>query len=247
AAHSSVAQAQTPPPTKVAAADEETAPVSEVVVTGSRIASPNLDSISPVTAVTAEEIKAQGVVRVEDLLNSLPQVVADQGSGLSMGSTGVATINLRGIGPQRTLVLINGRRLMGGDPNAGAPSTVNLGYGSAADVNQVPTALIDRVDVETGGAASTYGADAVAGVVNFVMNDHFEGVRVDANAGIYNHSNHNGWINDLLAARGFPTVTGSNWDGANRDITAIMGHNFADGAGNFEGYLGYRRANQVTA
>jgi iron complex outermembrane recepter protein len=247
AAHSSVAQAQTPPPTKVAAADEEAPPVSEVVVTGSRIAAPNLDSISPVTAVTSEEIKEQGVVRVEDLLNSLPQVVADQGSGLSMGSTGVATVNLRGLGPQRTLVLINGRRLMGGDPNAGAPSTGNLGYGSAADVNQVPTALIDRVDVLTGGAASTYGADAVAGVVNFVMNDHFEGVRVDANAGIYNHSNHEDGLNALLSKKGFPTVTGTNWDGQNKDITLIMGHNFADGAGNFEGYLGYRRTSPITA
>ena len=245
AAHSSIAQAQTPP-TKVAAADEET-PAAEVVVTGSRISSPNLDSISPVTAVSAEEFKGQGVTRVEDMLNSLPQVVADQGSGLSMGSTGVATINLRGLGPQRTLVLINGRRLMGGDPNAGAPSTGNLGYGSAADVNQVPAALIDRVDVLTGGAASTYGADAVAGVVNFVMNDHFEGVRIDANAGIYNHSNHNGWINPLLAARGFPTVSGTNWDGQNKDFTLIMGHNFADGAGNFEGYLGYRRTSPITA
>lgn len=246
AAHSSVAEAQTPP-TKVAAANEETAPVTEVVVTGSRISSPNLDSISPVTAVSSEEFKEQGITRVEDMLNSLPQVVADQGSGLSMGSTGVATINLRGLGPQRTLVLINGRRLMGGDPNAGAPSTGNLGYGSAADVNQVPAALIDRVDVLTGGAASTYGADAVAGVVNFVMNDHFEGVRIDANAGIYNHSNHNDWINPLLSARKFPTVTGTNWDGQNKDLTLIMGHNFADGAGNFEGYLGYRRTSPITA
>ena len=245
AAHPS-AQAQTAP-TRVASANEETPTLSEVVVTGSRIASPNLDAISPVTAVTSEEIKETGTTRIEDLINSLPQVVSDQGSGLSMGSTGVATINLRGLGPQRTLVLINGRRLMGGDPNAGAPSTTNLGYGSAADVNQVPVALIDRVDVLTGGAASTYGADAVAGVVNFVMNDHFEGVRIDANAGIYNHSNHEGWINPLLAGRNFPTVTGTNWDGQNKDVTLIMGHNFADGAGNFEGYLGYRRASPITA
>jgi iron complex outermembrane receptor protein len=248
-AHSSVAQAQTQTgPTKVASADEEaTPPLQEVVVTGSRISAPNLDSISPVTAISADEMKSQGVTRVEDLLNSLPQVVADQGSGLSMGSTGVATINLRGLGPQRTLVLINGRRLMGGDPNAGAPSTTNLGYGSAADVNQIPTALVDRVDVLTGGAASTYGADAVAGVVNFIMNDHFEGVRIDANAGIYNHDNHEGWINPLLSARKFPTVTGSNWDGQNKDIALVMGHNFADGAGNFEGYLEYRRTSPITA
>jgi len=243
AMHPSVANAQAAP-----AATAENAPVlTEVVVTGSRIASPNLDAISPVTAVSSEEIKSAGVTRIEDLLNSLPQVVADQGSGLSMGTTGVATINLRGLGPQRTLVLINGRRLMGGDPGAGAPATTNLGYGSAADVNQVPVALIERVDVLTGGASSTYGADAVAGVVNFVMNDHFEGVRIDANAGIYNHNNHDEWINPLLAARNFPTVSGTNWDGANKDFTLIMGHNFAEGAGNFEGYLGYRRDSPITA
>jgi len=207
AAHSSIAQAQTPP-TKVAAADEETPAVSEVVVTGSRIATPNLDSISPVTAVTSEEIKSTGVTRVEDLLNALPQVVADQGSGLSMGSNGTATINLRGLGTQRTLVLVNGRRMQGGDPSASNGATP--AFASAADVNLIPAALIERVDVLTGGASSTYGADAVAGVVNFVMNDHFEGIRLDANAGIYNHSNHEDWANPLLAAKKFPEVHGTN-------------------------------------
>jgi iron complex outermembrane receptor protein len=237
AGQSSIAQAEE------AGANEPT--LSEVVVTGSRISSPNLDAISPVTAITSEEVRATGVTRVEDLLNSLPQVVADQGSGLSMGSTGTATLNLRGLGPQRTLVLINGRRLQGGDPVA--PSNTNLGYASTADVNQIPVALIERVDVLTGGASSTYGADAVAGVVNFIMNDHFEGVRVDANAGIYNHENHEDWINTLLKKRSFPTVNGSNWDGRNLDFTIVMGHNFADGAGNFEGYLGWRSEAPATA
>ncbi len=219
--------------------------LQEVVVTGSRIAAPNLESISPVTAVTAEEIKDTGVTRVEDLINSLPQVVADQGSGLSMGSNGTATINLRGLGSQRTLVLINGRRLQGGDPGAAFGATP--AFASAADVNQIPVALVERVDVLTGGASSTYGADAVAGVVNFVMNDHFEGVRIDANAGIYNHSNHEGWVNPLLQKRNFAPVTGTNWDGPNKDLTLIMGHSFADGAGNIEAYLGYRKTSPVTA
>src|ERR1700722_9475210 len=234
AIQSPLAQAQTAPK----AATEPSAELQEVVVTGSRISAPNLEAISPVTAATAEAIKTTGVVRIEDWLNSLPQVVADQGSGLSMGSNGTATINLRGLGSQRTLVLINGRRLNGGDP--GANFGANPSFASAADINQVPVALIERVDVLTGGASSTYGADAVSGVVNFVMNDHFEGVRVDANVGIYNHQNHEGWADPLLTAGGFPAVTGSNWDGSNKDFTIIMGHNFADGAGNFEGYLGYR-------
>ena len=244
ATHTSVAQT---PPAPTNDQTESTPPITEVVVTGSRIATPSLESVSPITALSAGEIKDQGVTRVEDLLNSLPQVVADQGSGLSMAANGTATVNLRGLGPQRTLVLINGRRLMGGDPAAGAPSTTAVFGASVADINQIPVALIDRVDVLTGGAASTYGADAVAGVVNFVMNDHFEGVRVDLNAGIYNHNNHETWVDSLLQAEGSPVPTGTNWDGANKDLTLIMGHNFADGAGNFEGYLGYRRTDPVTA
>ncbi|HVN44076.1 MAG TPA: TonB-dependent receptor [Steroidobacteraceae bacterium] len=241
--HYSLAQAQAAP----AAAAEAAPPITEVVVTGSRIATPQLESVSPITAVSAQEIKDSGVTRVEDLLNSLPQVVADQGSGLSMGSTGVANLDLRGLGVQRTLVLVNGRRLMPGDPTAGGASVSNLGYASAGDVNQIPAALVERVDVLTGGASSTYGADAVAGVVNFIMNDHFEGLRVDASAGIYNHSNHNDWVNPLLEARKFPAVTGTNWDGQNKDLALIMGHNFADGAGNMEAYLGYRRTSPITA
>jgi iron complex outermembrane receptor protein len=222
-----------------------TTSLEEVVVTGSRIASPNLQAISPVTAVTSEEIKTTGVVRIEDLLNSLPQVVADQGSGLSMGSNGTATLNLRGLGAQRTLVLINGRRLQGGDPGANLGATP--AFASAADINQIPVALIERVDVLTGGASSTYGADAVAGVVNFIMNDHFEGVRLDSNFGIYNHKNHQEWINPLLTDKGFPPVNGTNWDGNNKDFTVVLGQAFADGAGHMEGYLGYRRTAPITA
>jgi iron complex outermembrane recepter protein len=242
-AHSSLAQAQTAP----AAAAEAGPPVTEVVVTGSRISAPNLEAISPVTAVTAQEIKDTGVTRVEDLINSLPQVVADQSSGISMGTTGVANINLRGLGPSRTLILINGRRVIGGDPAGGGASIVNLAGASAADINQIPVALVERVDVLTGGASSTYGADAVAGVVNFVMNTHFEGFRIDANIGIYNHNNHQDWLTPIYEAARFTPITGTNWDGANKDLTLILGNSFADGRGHFTGYLGYRRESPLTA
>ena len=240
--HSSPALAAAPAP----ATSTDTNVLEEVVVTGSRIAAPNLVSVSPITAVTAEEVRTTGVTRVEDLINSLPQVVADQDSGLSMGSNGTANLNLRGLGSQRTLVLMNGRRLQGGDPGATLGSAP--GGSSAADINQIPVALIDRVDVLTGGASATYGADAVAGVVNFVMNDHFEGVRVDVNGGIYNHNNHQGsLINPLLKARNFPTVSGGNWDGSNVDLSVILGHGFADGAGSVVGYLSYRHEAPITA
>src|SRR6516165_1077266 len=244
ATHTSAAQT---PPASTNDQPETAAPIAEVVVTGSRIVSPNIEAISPITAVTAQEIRDTGVTRVEDLLNSLPQVVADQNSGLSMGTTGVANVNLRGRGPSRTLVLINGRRVIGGDPAGGGGSIVNLAGASAADINQIPVPLIERVDVLTGGASSTYGADAVAGVVNFIMNTHFDGFRVDANVGIYNHSNHQDWLTPVFEASNFKPVTGTSWDGANKDLTLITGSSFADGAGHFTGYLGYRRENPVAA
>ncbi|HXY76889.1 MAG TPA: TonB-dependent receptor [Steroidobacteraceae bacterium] len=240
--HSSPAQAQAAP-----AAAEATPAVAEVVVTGSRITSPNLEGISPVTTVSGDAFKETGVTRVEDVLNALPQVVADQNSGLSMGTSGVANIDLRGLGSARTLVLINGRRVIGGDPTGGGASIVNLEGAGAADVNQIPVALIDRVDVLTGGAASTYGADAVAGVVNFIMNTHFDGLRIDANVGAYQHDNHETWLAPIFESAGFAPVTGKNFDGANKSLTVILGDSFADGRGHFEGYLGYQRQNQVAA
>ena len=102
--------------------------VAEVVVTGTRIPSPNLESVSPVTAVSSAEIKATGVTRVEDMVNSLPQAFAAQGSAVSNGSTGTATVSLRGLGATRTQVLIDGRRLMPGTPNT-------TGASMAADRN----------------------------------------------------------------------------------------------------------------
>src|SRR5262249_30751050 len=159
-------------PAAAPAATPASSEVSEIVVTGTRIPTPNLTSVAPVTSVTAADIKAQGVTRVEDLLNSLPQSFAAQGSNVSNASNGTATVNLRALGPARTLVLIDGKRLMGGNPTS---SIVPV----AADLNFIPTALVERVDVLTGGASAVYGADAVAGVVNFIMNRNFEGVRID--------------------------------------------------------------------
>lgn len=223
-----------------AATTEEapTAPVSEVVVTGSRISLPGLESISPVTSVNAEALKTQGVTKVEDLLNSLPQVVADQGSMSSNGSSGTAEVSLRGLGPQRTLVLVNGRRLMPGDPSVKTPQF------NAPDLNNIPAALVDRVDVLTGGASAVYGADAVAGVVNFVMNDHFEGARLDINGSAWEHSQHNP-AGHFAPAAGDGSAPSSVMDGATKDITFILGNNFADGKGNAVAYIGWRKLSPV--
>ncbi len=228
-----LAVAQTPPPEQAEAAT----PITEVVVTGSRIVQPNLQAISPVTSVSADEIKSQGVTRVEDLLNNLPQVMADQGSMSSNGASGTATVNLRGLGPQRTLVLINGRRLMPGDRS-------NTPAFAAQDLNNIPAALVERVDVLTGGASAVYGADATAGVVNFIMNDHFQGFRIDANADMYNHSQHN-YYGQFAPEAGFGSAPSHVDDGKTKDVTFILGGNFADGKGNATAYVGYRRIDAV--
>lgn len=206
-----------------------------IVVTGSRLASPNLDSASPVTVVSAEEIKNTGTTRVEDLVNSLPQVFAGQGSNYSNGSSGTATLNLRGLGSERNLVLVNGRRLVPGDPST-----------SAADINVIPGAMVKRVDVLTGGASSVYGADAVSGVVNFVMDTKFEGFRVDGQYSFYNHNNDAGaTITGPLAARGFAIPRGMHTGGGTVDATVAFGTAFDDGRGHITAYAGYRKVNAI--
>jgi iron complex outermembrane receptor protein len=206
-----------------------------IVVTGSRLASPNLDSASPVTVVSAEEIKNTGTTRVEDLVNSLPQVFAGQGSNYANGASGTATLNLRGLGSERNLVLVNGRRLVPGDPNS-----------SAADINVIPGAMVKRVDILTGGASSVYGADAVAGVVNFVMDTKFEGFRVDGQYSFYNHNNDIGsQVTGPLAGRGYAIPRGMNTGGGTVDATVAFGTSFDDGRGHISAYAGYRKVNAV--
>jgi outer membrane receptor protein involved in Fe transport len=227
---------------QAAASNEE---VSEVVVTGTRIPSPNLESVSPVTAIGAAELRAQGVTRVEDMINTLPQAFAAQGAALSNGSTGTATVNLRGLGATRTLVLIDGRRLMPGTPNT-------LGGSLAADINFIPGALVQRVDVLTGGASAVYGADAVAGVVNFILQKNFEGVRIDAQYGIYQHDQHSS-VADVVSARqataavkSFFTLPKDNVrDGEQSEVTLVIGVNAPDGKGNVTAYAGYRHVEPV--
>ncbi len=217
---------------QTAAATTEPAPeLQEVVVTGSRIQqNPNDVSISPIVSVTALEIAQTGLVRTEDLLNNLPQVVAEFGSGQSISSNGTATVSLRGLGSQRTLVLIDGRRMA---PGAG------LGTSASADINQIPAAMIQRVDVLTGGASAVYGADAVAGVVNFVMDTHFQGVRLDADYGYNSYKNDNQQYLGLLAAAGDQIPPSTTNAGANRSASFLAGSNFADGKGNATVYFTY--------
>ena len=211
-----------------------------IVVTGTRIQNQNLIAVSPVTSVTNADIKLAGTQKTEDLLNSLPQVFASQSSTLSNGADGTATVDLRGLGARRTMVLINGRRLMPGDVSD-----------SAADLNFIPASMVKRVDVLTGGASATYGADAVSGVVNFVMDTEFTGLRIDMNYGVYQHNNRNSITPPLLNARtnaGFANYAypvGSVVDCGQFDGTVSFGTKFDDDRGHASAYFGYRKANPV--
>lgn len=219
--------------------------VAEVVVTGTRIPSPNLDGVSPVQVVGAQEVVLGGRPVTADILNQLPQVSQNSQTGFSTtsnplsGPGGTATVDLRGLGQQRTLVLVDGRRLGIGDPDTGNSSP-------SPDLNQIPSQLIQRVDVLTGGASATYGSDAVAGVVNFIMKRDFEGVEIDAQWGVYQHRQHNEFVQGLLPARGVARPKKNVWDGESRDLSIIMGANFEEGRGNVTGYFTYHDQEPVT-
>ena len=229
-----------------AAANAEQPALQEVVITGSRIPVPaNISATSPVQVLTSTEIEQQGQTDTTNLVNRLPQIMINPGVDLGNNSAplsapgGIATADLRGLGPQRTLVLVDGRRLGPGDPNTANPNV-------ASDLDQVPAALIERVDVVTGGASATYGSDAIAGVVNFIMKKNFEGVQVDGEYGFYQHSNHETWAQNQEIATDFtPIPSGSLTDGEHRDISVIMGTNMAGGDGNITGYFTYHQQDPV--
>lgn len=200
-----------------------------VEITGSRIKALATDTPSPIISLTAEALKIAGSTNVEEIMNNLPQVFAGYGAQVSNGSTGTATVDLRGLGPSRTLVLINGRRVPAGDP----------GY-LPADLNQIPTPLLKRVEVLTGGASAVYGSDAVAGVVNFILDDRFEGVQIQMGRSVYNHSQ-KGKVDDALSARSFAKPGNIGGDGGVNDFSLTLGSNFAGDKGNATLFIGYRK------
>jgi iron complex outermembrane receptor protein len=175
-----------------------------IVVTGTRIQRQDYEAPSPIATVSAETIRATGELNTEAVLNTLPQVVPGFSAFSNNPGNGTATVDLRGLGPTRTLVLINGKRLN--------PSVNN----GSVDLNNVPTRLIERVEVVTGGASAVYGSDALAGVVNFVLQDDFEGV-------------------DL----GTQLSQSARNDGRERQIDFLVGGNFADDRGNVTAYASW--------
>jgi outer membrane receptor protein involved in Fe transport len=196
------AWAQTPAPAKPAAADEDASQES-IIVTGSRIARPNLESTVPITSVGGEEIFQSGNTSVGDLLNDLPALrstFSQANSSRFLGTTGLNLLDLRGLGTQRTLVLVNGRRHVGSDILSNAVSP---------DTNTFPSDLIERIDIVTGGNSAVYGSDAIAGVVNFVLKKNFDGVQVRGQGGVSTYGDNGTFF-----------------------VSGLAGTNFADGRGN---------------
>lgn len=196
------------------ASDQDTA----IVVTGSRIPRPNIESTVPITTLQGEELFETGGVSVGDAINELPALrstFSQANSSRFVGTAGLNLLDLRGLGAQRTLVLVNGRRHVASDI---------LSTGVSVDTNTIPADLVERVDVVTGGNSAIYGSDAIAGVVNFVLRRDFEGLQVRGQGGISHYGD---------AGAYFASVT--------------AGQNFADGRGNVAVNLEYARQNEFFA
>lgn len=207
--------------------------VEEVVVTGSRLTKSNISSSVPLVQISAEEISNRGVARIEDIVNILPNVFVSQTSEVANGATGTSTLNLRGLGAVRTLVLVDGKRLPFGSP-----------FSSAANVDLVPSQLVERVDVITSGASAVYGSDAVAGVVNFITKKDFEGFQVDVQGGLSQNPNDNGFMADVLDRSGIANP-GGNTGGEDVFVAALFGVNSSDGRGNVTAYMNYQRQEDI--
>lgn len=195
------------------AAEAQTAPAAaqEVVVTGSRIARKDYVADSPIVTVGQKALEVTGSVTVESLLNQLPQIVPNATlTSNNPSAGGRANIALRGIGPQRTLVLVDGRRTTPSDSTG------------VIDINTIPAALIDNIEVITGGASAAYGSEAIAGVVNFKLKHHFTGVQVDAQYGKTDRD-----------------------DGTQETYSITAGGNFADDKGNAVLSLTYANRGQI--
>ncbi|MET0588111.1 MAG: TonB-dependent receptor [Novosphingobium sp.] len=197
--------AQTVPEEAEEAGSEEEA---AIIVTGSRIARPDLEASSPVAVIDSAQIKQTNAVTVEQILQVNPQFAAGFGQSSNNPGDGSATVNLRALEEKRTLVLVDGKR---------APPYSTEG---AVDVNSIPTALIKRVDVLTGGASAVYGSDAIAGVVNFVLDDEFDGITADASSQISDRGD--GAIYNL-------SLTGGTAIGDRGNIVLSVGYAKRDG------------------
>jgi len=195
-------------------AETQTQGGTDIVVTGSRIARPNLDTSVPVTSFSSAQITSVGQVSLGDTLNRIPALrssFSQANSTASIGTAGINALDLRGLGADRTLVLVNGRRHVSGSPGS-----------FLIDTNSIPTDLVERVDIVTGGNSGVYGSDAVSGVVNFVLKQNFEGLTGRVQGGISSRGDRGSYL-----------------------ASAVWGKNFAEGRGNIAISAEYARSEQL--
>ena len=209
-------------PASAATAQDEGAGEGDIIVTGSRITRPNMTAAAPITSVTSESIRAQAAVNIEEVLNRVPQIAPDSQQNYQ-DSDGRQRVKLRNLGFERTLTLIDGKR---------------VGTMNGVDVNMIPTSLIQRVDVLTGGASAVYGSDAVAGVVNFIMKNDFEGIQLNANYNFYAHDNQPGLVSQVASQYGFEQPShGLAVDGGRVDLSLTAGTKLFDDRFRVSGYV----------
>ncbi len=209
-------------------AQPDTQTLEGITVTGTRIKSQSMTASSPVSEIDGQDFRITGATRADDLVNQFPQMSPYFDNFMNNGATGYPTVDLRGLGPGRTLTLVNGQRL----PPGSAESS---------DISIVPAAVIKRVDLLTGGASAVYGSDAIAGVVNFVLDTDFEGVSLNAGTSAYQHDNGNTYMQGLMDSRGFKYPKGNTgFDGASRNIDLAVGGKFANGRGHAMAWLSWR-------
>jgi len=223
---------------------DEAEELEEIVVTGSRIRRSNLDMPVPVMSVDAEDILRSGETDIGNLLQEIPSLIGSvttDTSNVIGAATGTSTLNLRNLGTERTLVVVNGRRHIAGIVGE-----------QTVDINTIPTALVERVDVLTGGASAIYGADAVTGVVNFILKDDFEGVDIRSQAGISDEGDAEDYFVSVTAGGNFGDGRGNAWVNAefNRNRPVFQPDRvFAAGGPVFDFDRGVRRdeeASEVT-
>jgi outer membrane receptor for ferrienterochelin and colicin len=179
--------------TSSANAQEPAAPVENVEVSASRIQIQGYEAPTPVTVIGAAQLQRDAKVNIGDAIRELP-AVGGRGDSLangshsgnsSQGDAGLETVDLRGLGVVRTLVLFDGQRIVTSNPNSGGPPAIG-----GVDLSTIPSGIIQRVDVVTGGASAAWGSDAVAGVVNLVIEKNFSGFKANATFGNDSHNDH---------------------------------------------------------